>query len=144
LERIKLLVNFYKEKNHNPGLHQYIFKKEEYIGQLNFWSADEIADFGKLLSLTKKALILDIGSGLGGPLCHLVRLYNCKGIGVEITPHNFKEAEKRKRLLKLDKKVNFLLKDILEINFSDETFDSIISIDSMVHIKKRNDLLKNY
>lgn len=52
-------------KEFDPGIHQYIFRYNQYIGQLDFWLADEIEQFGKILGITEGSHVLDIGSGLG-------------------------------------------------------------------------------
>lgn len=133
---------FYSEKKHNPCIHQYVFQGSQYIGQLDFWSADEIEEFGHMLGITKESLILDIGSGLGGPLCYLAGVSGCKGIGVDISANNIKQAEERKETMGLGNRVSFVLSDINEAEFQNGKFDFIISIDSMVHIKKRYELLE--
>ena len=133
---------FYAQSNHNPEMHKYIFQGSEYIGQLDFWSATEIKEFGQLLGFECKSLVLDIGSGLGGPICYLSRTYGCNAIGVDACLQNVEISKERARSLKLEQKISFLFGDIINFDFESEKFDFIISIDSIVHIRNRKKLLE--
>lgn len=136
---MKGVTEFYHKEIHNPSMHQDIFG-DEYIGQLDFWSSIEIREFGEMLILKEDSNLLDIGSGLGGPACYLAKLFGCNVVGVEITEGNQLESITRSELLGVQNRTNFICGDIMNQNFESDTFDSIMLIDSLVHIPNRGDL----
>ena len=91
-----------------------------------------------LKNLKKNARVLDIGSGIGGAAFFLESQYGCVVTGVDLCGHNCTIAEERKATK--GSTVNFLLGDILDVEFTPKSFDVIMSRDTLLHlpeIKKR-------
>ncbi|GEM_PF-6081815 len=139
----KNIEKFYAPSNHAPELHEHIYQRKQYIGQLDFWSADEILRFGNLLNINNESKILDFGTGLGGPLCHLISNFHCKGIGIDITESNIMSANNRSKILGIEKNVEFLYGDANSMKFHDNEFDAIMFIESIVHMNDRLNLMKS-
>ncbi len=137
------LIDFYSKNNHPPELHESIFKGTQYIGQIDFWSADEISRFGTLLGLNEHSRLLDMGTGLGGPLCYLVEKYRCYGVGVEVSTNNYLNAVNRSKELGLADRIEMILDDVNNICVESNSIDAIIFIDSIVHMNRREQILKS-
>jgi phosphoethanolamine N-methyltransferase len=91
-----------------------------------------------LKNLKKNARVLDIGSGIGGAAFFLESQYGCVVTGVDLCGHICTIAEERKATT--GSTVNFLLGDILDVEFTPKSFDVIMSRDTLLHlpeIKKR-------
>ena len=91
-----------------------------------------------LKNLKKNARVLDIGSGIGGAAFFLESQYGCVVTGVDLCGHICTIAEERKATK--GSTVNFLLGDILDVEFTPKSFDVIMSRDTLLHlpeIKKR-------
>ena len=91
-----------------------------------------------LKNLKNNARVLDIGSGIGGAAFFLESQYGCVVTGVDLCGHICTIAEERKATK--GSTVNFLLGDILDVEFTPKSFDVIMSRDTLLHlpeIKKR-------
>jgi phosphoethanolamine N-methyltransferase len=87
-----------------------------------------------LQNLEKGARVLDIGSGIGGPAFFLESQYGCRVTGVDLCEDIFTIA--KKRIAIRGSEVNFLLGDILNMDFAPNSFDVIMSRDTLLHIPK--------
>lgn len=91
-----------------------------------------------LKNLKHNARVLDIGCGIGGAAFFLESQYGCVVTGVDLCRHICTIAEERKATK--GSTVNFLLGDVLDVEFTPKSFDVIMSRDTLLHlpeIKKR-------
>jgi len=123
-------------------MHRDIFGADEYIGQLDFWSKSEIEELGAKLKLSARSHLLDIGSGYGGPACFLASVFGCQVTGVDASSTNYEVALATAAARKLTGQVSFIHADVLELSFADDTFDAVIALDSVVHIKDKQVLFE--
>ena len=133
------IEEFYAPGLHRPEMHRDIFGADEYIGQLDFWTKSEIKELGAKLNLTAQTHLLDIGSGYGGPACFLASVFGCKVTGVDASRANYEVAVANKEPLD---HVQFINADVLELRFAVDTFDAVIALDSVVHIKDKRRLFE--
>jgi phosphoethanolamine N-methyltransferase len=87
-----------------------------------------------LQNLTKDARVLDIGSGIGGAAFFLESQYGCVVTGVDLCENVCTIAEERTATK--GSTVNFLLGDILNIDFPPKSFDVIMSRDTLLHLSE--------
>ena len=123
-------------------MHRDIFGADEYIGQLDFWTKSEIKELGAKLNLTAQTQLLDIGSGYGGPARFLASVFGCKVIGVDASRANYEVAVANTAGKELSDQVRFIHADVLELSFDEDTFDAVIALDSVVHIKDKRRLFE--
>lgn len=72
-------------------------------------------------------LVLDIGSGLGGPACVLARDYGARVIGIDLEAPLVERATRRAQRLGLSDSVKFQLATTGPLAFADDTFDVVFS-----------------
>jgi cyclopropane fatty-acyl-phospholipid synthase-like methyltransferase len=136
------IEKFYSPRLHRPEMHRDIFGADEYIGQLDFWTTSEIEELGAKLKLSARSHLLDIGSGYGGPACFLASVFGCRVSGVDASSTNYEVALATAAARKLTGQVSFIHADVLELSFADDTFDAVIALDSVVHIKDKQVLFE--
>jgi sarcosine/dimethylglycine N-methyltransferase len=115
---------------------------DAYIGQECLLTADEIWTFALRAGIGAGVLVLDVGSGTGGPACYLARRLGCRVLGVDVSAVGHAQAEARAREHKLDDLAQFRLGDINAVELPAAAFDVIIGLDSWCHIPRRSVLLQ--
>ncbi len=91
-----------------------------------------------LQNLKNGARVLDIGSGIGGLAFFLESQFGCKITGVDLCENMFNIAKEKAESNRSN--VNFLIGNILDMEFPLKSFDVIMSRDTLLHlsvIKKR-------
>ena len=101
-----------------------------YYYHKKFWTK-VVKDFKKFYKLTNKSKILDIGCGKGFMVYDLKKLLpKAKIIGIDISKYAIKNSKKEvKHLLKLG--------NAKKLQFKDNTFDLIISINTLHNLNKK-------
>jgi len=98
--------------------------------------------FGEKLGLTPDSRILELCSGIGGPLRFLAKTYGCKATGIDLSQFNHRTAEKRTKEAGLDHLVNFLHGNALEIRLPDESFTHIFGCEGWCYFHDKVRLYK--
>ncbi len=95
-----------------------------------------------LKNLKKNARVLDIGSGIGAAAFFLEFQFGCKVTGVDLCENMFNIAKERAETS--GSNVNFLIGDILNMEFPLKSFDVIMSRDTLLHLSetKKRELFK--
>ncbi|HSB86968.1 MAG TPA: methyltransferase domain-containing protein [Ilumatobacteraceae bacterium] len=110
----------------------------EDIGQFSWTTADEHRRFQQRLAVGPASNVLEVASGSGGPALFLVRCTGCTLVGVDIHQIGIDAANAAAAEAGLADRARFLQHDAQQpLPFPDDTFDAIISIDSMNHIAAR-------
>jgi len=84
--------------------------------------------------------VLDIGSGLGGPACHLAEQHRATVTGIDIEAQLVEAARQRANNLKLQNRLNFLLVRPGPLPFPDACFDVIVSAGTFTQIAAKREL----
>jgi len=117
----------------------------EDIGQNGWLTAEELRHFLSELEVTAASQVLDIGSGSGGPALFLARTVGCQVTGVDINPSSTTAANAWTHALGLDALVHFQHADASQrLPFADDSFTTIIAIDSMNHVPARSQVLAEW
>jgi len=117
----------------------------EDIGQSSWMSADELRYFIRLLELNPSSNVLEVGSGSGGPALFLVETAGCRITGLDINEFGINNANELAKHRRLEDRAHFQRADVSEpLPFDSNVFDAIISNDSMCHIPKRLQVLKEW
>ncbi len=96
----------------------------------------------KLLRLTGKERVLDVGSGLGGPSRFLASSYGCRVSGVDLCEAFVGVAEMLTGRVGLKGRVDFRQGDALALPFADGSFDVVWSQNTAMNIKEREVLYR--
>jgi cyclopropane-fatty-acyl-phospholipid synthase len=91
--------------------------------------------FAELMELKPGMRSLDVGSGWAGPLTYLCKTYNCRGVGLTLSPMQKEAAEDRIAKYGVDAQIH--VRHWAEYE-DDEPFDAIYTDEVIVHF---NDLL---
>lgn len=141
--KIELYSGTYK--NYAEGLYREI-RKEAYgedIGQNSWLTADEYRDCFSLLKLSSDKKVLEIATGSGGPAVFMAKETGCRLTGIDISENGVNNAKKIAEENGLSERIEFLQADASQmLPFADESFDVVLSIDSINHLKDRLQVLK--
>ena len=102
-------------------------------------ATQEVAD---LLRIAATDVILDIGSGIGGPARYFARRYGCKVSGIDLTAEFCDVARHLARLLGLEERVEFKLGNALTTPFADCSFDGAYSMNVSMNIANKAGLYR--
>lgn len=84
--------------------------------------------------------VLDIGSGLGGPACHLAERHLALVTGIDIEPQLIRLARERAASRKLRQRACFLQVQPGPLPFEDNSFDVIVSAGTFTQIATKGEL----
>jgi len=91
----------------------------------------ELAD---LMPVRAGDLLLDIGSGIGGPARYLAHRFGCRVTGIDLTPEFCGVARDLTARLGLSDRVRFEVANALTLPFADATFDGAYTINVSMNI----------
>lgn len=78
-----------------------------------------------LVEIQSSDHILDVGCALGGTARHLAEKYGCKVTGIDYTEHYIVTGKKLTELVDLDRRVELLHGNALDMPFEADTFDIV-------------------
>lgn len=117
----------------------------EEIGQNSWLSADEHRLFIGWLELDATSEVLEIASGSGGPALFLVRESGCSVMGIDLHEDGVAAANAAATEQGLADRARFICGDARErLPFGDESFDAVLSIDSINHLYERRQILSEW
>jgi sterol 24-C-methyltransferase len=90
-------------------------------------------ELGKRLSLPPEAVVLDAGCGTGAVARTMATRYQLQVTGIDILDFNLEEARKRSAKAGLQDRTTFLLGDYSNLEFADESFDGVYTMETVVH-----------
>jgi ubiquinone/menaquinone biosynthesis C-methylase UbiE len=96
----------------------------------------------KSLNICADDLILDIGSGLGGPARYIAEITKAKVVGVEIQRDRLNFSNQFTNNVGLGNKIKFILGDFNEVEFKMKSYSKVISFLSILHIIDKIKALK--
>lgn len=100
------------------------------------------------LGLTKESVVLDIGSGLGGPARYIAAQAQCQVVGVELLPDRYEYAVELTQKLSegahhgLADQVRFILGDATQLDLPERSFSHVVSFLSILHFAEKVEFLK--
>jgi ubiquinone/menaquinone biosynthesis C-methylase UbiE len=143
--KVELYSNTYQHYAQDP--YQAV-RKETYgedIGQNSWVTADEYRRFFSLLKVAPGQQVLEIATGSGGPAVFTVKETGCQLTGIDINENGVLNATKLAHEQALSEKMQFLRVDASEaLPFPEASFDVVICIDSINHLKDRPKLLQEF
>lgn len=117
----------------------------EEIGQNSWLTVDEYRRIFQLLQLGPGKKVLEIATGSGGPALYMAKQTGCHLTGIDINENGIQNAQKLAEENGLAGRMEFLLANASQpLPFASDSFDAIISMDSMNHINHRGQVLKEF
>jgi sarcosine/dimethylglycine N-methyltransferase len=89
----------------------------------------------------KDLILLDICSALGGPARHLVKKYDIRVVGVDITPEMIAEAQKRTIDKPFKDKIEYRYGSALDLPAHAKSFDVVWGQDSWCYVRDKKRLI---
>ena len=115
------------------------------IGQNSWTLRSEYEAFITALGLTARQRLLDVSCGAGGPALFCARASGCEVVGVDINANAVQTASDLALERTLSGRVRFQVADAsAALPFEDESFESILCIDSIIHFPKRLQVLRDW
>ncbi|MBI4096210.1 MAG: class I SAM-dependent methyltransferase [Candidatus Levybacteria bacterium] len=96
------------------------------------------------LGLPANSLVLDAGSGEGNVAINLAKKYGLRIYGVDLLDFAVNKASSKSKELNLQNKVKFKLGDYTRLDFPDETFDGVYTMETLVHVPDYKKALKEF
>jgi ubiquinone/menaquinone biosynthesis C-methylase UbiE len=106
-------------------------------GFLGFSPQKDILSLAKRAGVKDGAKLIEIGSGLGGPLCAIAGEYKIYGVGIDLLKHNAENAKELAGRRNLGARLSFLQGNGLFLPFRDATFDFVFGSDAWCHVPDR-------
>ena len=117
----------------------------EDIGQSSWMTAADWLRFADLAKVVDHSHVLEVGSGSGGPAVHLAMSRGCNVTGVDINEHGVRNAARLAQARGAADRVKFQAVDANQpLPFPANTFDAVLSNDTMCHIANRVEVLADW
>lgn len=114
----------------------------DFVGQECTLLPREMLTFARRAGVGSGALVLDVGSGTGGPACYFAEQLGCNVLGVDVSAVGHERAVAKAKDAGLEDRVEFRLGDIQDIDLPADSFDVVITYDTWCHIPQRAALIK--
>ncbi|WYZ42429.1 hypothetical protein EsH8_VI_000128 [Colletotrichum jinshuiense] len=86
-----------------------------------------------VIDIKKDMKVLDVGCGVGGPAREIAKFTGAYVTGLNINEYQVERATRYAQKQKMDKQVQFIQGDFMNIPFEDNTFDAVYAIEATVH-----------
>jgi sarcosine/dimethylglycine N-methyltransferase len=98
----------------------------------------------QIAGIERGAMILDAGSGLGGPSRYLASTYGCHVVGADLSPSFVAVAQLIAQLTGLSDLVSYQVGDLLALPFSNRSFDVVWTQHVVMNIPNRTQLYREF
>jgi sarcosine/dimethylglycine N-methyltransferase len=99
----------------------------------------ELAD---ALELPKRAKVLDLGSGIGGPARVLASAYDARVTALDLTPALCEANRALNQLVGLTRRITVLEGDATNLPFENATFDRVVTIHASMNIDRKRTMYR--
>jgi SAM-dependent methyltransferase len=99
------------------------------------------AEFFEKLGLQSGMLVLDIGSGLGGPARFAAQAYGCRVTGIDLTPEYVEVANALARRVGLDDGASYVCGSAVDLPFPNASFDAAYMLHVGMNIEDKAKLM---
>jgi sarcosine/dimethylglycine N-methyltransferase len=94
----------------------------------------EVLELARRAGITKGSRVLEPGSGSGGVSRLLARELGCAVRGIDLTPYQFEEAERRAEEAGLQDLISYSLGDMATFDYEQEAYDVAVDVFSWIHV----------
>jgi SAM-dependent methyltransferase len=118
---------------------------DEDLGQASWITLAEAREFFRSLGLGPGDAVLEVGCGSGGITCRMTVETGATCVGVDLNSAGIAAATKRAVEQGLSSRVSFQVADAgTLLPFPDQSFDAVFCNDSINHLPKRRDVLRDW
>ncbi|OAG03970.1 putative tocopherol O-methyltransferase [Paraphaeosphaeria sporulosa] len=93
-----------------------------------------------MISLRPGMRVLDVGCGVGGPAKELAAFAGCQVVGLNNNGYQVRKAAEMAKAEGMEKMVEFVKGDFMDIPFSDAEFDAAFALEATVHAPSLQDV----
>ena len=134
---------FYSTIWGGEDLHIGTFRRpEDTIYDASRRSVDGIASLSYNINNKPGCKVLDLGSGIGGTVRHLVNRYGCECVGLNLSEVENERHRRKNREQGFDDKIDVYDGNFEDVPFADESFDVVLSEDAILHSADRTKVLE--
>lgn len=144
------IINYYEEcdnayrdtwgLDYNMQLNLGLWKKgTKNLSQALLNLNQEIAEKA---ALTADSKVLDAGCGVGGTAIYFAKHFGCQVVGITLAPHQAKKARANAAKAGVEKLCNFEVMDFMKTTFADESFDTVVGIESICYAEPKITFIK--
>src|SRR6516164_1835693 len=113
-------------------------KYGEDYGQTSWVTTAESHEIPRLLKVSNKSSVLEIGCGSGGYAVHLARSVGCRIVGLDINAEGVRNANVLAEQAKVGARAEFQQFDAAQpLPEQEDTFDAVYSNDVLCHVQDR-------
>ena len=91
----------------------------------------------ELCQIKEGKYILDVGCGVGATSCYIAKMHNCKVVGIDITRKMLDWAKGKAKEKVVKGRVEFVVADVQNLPFKDNTFDVVIGESVITFVKDK-------
>ena len=113
-----------EQNNKHPSLENIIISENLGIETLHPGKLDITTELAELCNIAKGVKVLDVASGTGESIIHLVEKFNCIGKGIDNS--NFMIERSKNKAIDRNVDVEFVIGDIHNLPIEDNYFDIVI------------------
>jgi SAM-dependent methyltransferase len=95
------------------------------LDQFHSLGLAQTVDLAARLEIQPDALVLDVGSGLGGPSRYLAKNYGCRVTGIDLSESYIEAARYLAQLTDLSEQVDYVQGNALALPFHDDSYDLV-------------------
>ena len=114
------------------------------LDQFHVRGLSATAELAKLASLNPSMVVLDAGSGLGGPSRYLAEHFGCTVFGVDLAPSFVAVSQLLAERTGLAQIVRYQIGDITALPFANEKFDVVWTQHAVMNIRDREKAYREF
>jgi ubiquinone/menaquinone biosynthesis C-methylase UbiE len=115
-------------------------KDLETIDEFHIRGRAATLDLAHRLNIARGSLVLDVGSGLGGPARTIATSFNCHVIGVDLTRDFCEAAREITRWVGLSDSVTFVQGDATVLDLRSASFDVAVTMHAAMNIERKAEM----
>jgi len=151
-DKLKKVIEYFNTKESRWG-YTLVLKGTKHFGyypkgkeKISMPQAQRLMEdkLAERLNLPTNSLVLDAGSGEGNVAINLAKKYGLRIYGVDLLDFAVSKATDKSKEFNLQNKVKFTLGDYTKLDFPDETFDAVYTMETLVHVPDYKKALKEF
>jgi ubiquinone/menaquinone biosynthesis C-methylase UbiE len=133
------------EKPLSPELEPSYFQLQAYWGATKHMGGLKATkELVQLCHITKDKHVLDVGCGVGITSIYITKHYDCKVIGIDISPKMIERSKERAEKEGVDNKTEFIVADAQNLPFPNNHFNTVIAESTTAFLQHKQTAINEY